>query len=138
MLRLTSRVVPGGVRPRQGVETCRSRWACVTGVSCIPDGCHVCGERLGGQGPSGARPPEAAPQAFFEASGREPNDLAAGNRSRVVVRGCSAVRVRPVVRVVRGHCRWLQSSPMRVPGRGRGTSGGPRQGRSGGSHQDGG
>ena len=58
-------VIPEGAGPCQG-GFCRGSGgvrACVTGVSCFPDSCHVRGGGRAGQGPGGARPPEAAPEA---------------------------------------------------------------------------
>ena len=55
-----SYVIPEGVGPCQG-EFCRGSGclrACVTGVSCSPDSCHVRGERPGQvKDRAGARPP---------------------------------------------------------------------------------
>ena len=71
-------------------------------------------------------------------TGREPDDGGGGKRSRGVVQGvlgysgpshvrCLPVRAVPLAAVI----------PSRVPGRGRGAWGGPRQRRSGGVNQGG-
>src|SRR5712692_1291746 len=88
-----------------------------------------------GQGPGGVRPRSGA-GGVLEAAGREPDDLAAGNRGRGVVLGsvvsgpsqvrCYPVRAVPLAAFI----------PSRDPGRGRGAWGGSAsEGRSGGVNQ---
>lgn len=115
--------------------------ACVTGVSCFPGSCpmSVAGGRAG-QGPGGAWPPGAAPEASLRWPGGSPMMGAAGNGSRggagylSLLSGPShgeglAVRAVPLAAVI----------PSRVPGRCRGRMGRVRvrKERSGGVNQDG-
>jgi hypothetical protein len=88
-----------------------------------------------GQGPGGARPPQAAPPGVLEVTGREPDDLAAGNWSRGCG-GCSVVSVRPMaVYLVAGSATGC-SHPFAGPGVAGLHGAGPRQRRrSGGVNQ---
>src|SRR5215831_1896468 len=65
----------------------RLDWACVTGVFCFPDSCHVRGERPGGSRTGRSPAARGGAGGVLEATGREPDDLAAGNGSRGAVRG---------------------------------------------------
>src|ERR1017187_6716993 len=67
--------VKGGV-----FRSWRLDWACVDGVSCFPDSCHVRGERPVGS--RTGRSPAAGGGAggVLEVTGWEPDDLAAGER----------------------------------------------------------
>jgi hypothetical protein len=80
----------------------------------FPGSCHVRGERPGGS--RTGRSPAAAGGAggVLEVTGREPDDLAAGNGSRGAVRGMRLFSGPSHVRCYRcGQCRWLQSSLRR-------------------------
>ncbi len=106
----------------------RLDWACVTGVSCFPDSCHVRGERLGGS--RTGRSPAAGGGAggVLEATGRELDDLAAGNGSRGRLRGYSVAQVRPHVPGYPVRAVPLAAViPSCVPGRAGGHGAGPRQ-----------
>jgi len=103
-------------------------WACVTGVSCFPASCHVRGERLGGS--RTGRSPAAGGGAggVLEATGRELDDLAAGNGSRGRLRGYSVAQVRPQVPGYPVRAVPLAAViPSCVPGRAGGHGAGPRQ-----------
>ena len=119
-------LVKGG--PELGFSGCGGYvGACVIGVSCFPVAAMSVASGRAGQGPGGARPRSGA-AGVLEVTGREPDDLAAGNGSRgsLLVFGCvgsSHVPGHPVA----GQCRWLHSSLRVSPAVAGGHGAGPRQ-----------
>ena len=117
-------VIPEGAGPCQRAVCCGAGCfrACVTGVCCFPGSCHVRGERPGGSRTGRSPAAGGGAAGVLEVTGREPDDLAAGNGSRVVrgMFGCSG----PSHSWVRlcGQCRWLQSSLRVPPARGAGAA----------------
>ena len=108
-------------------------WACVTGVSCFPVAARVRGGRLGGSRTGRSPAAGGGAEGVLEVTGREPDDLAAGNGSRGHA-GCSVVSGRPMFRVIRcGQCRWLHSSLRVAPARAGEHGAGSRQGGQAGS-----
>src|ERR1035441_1256938 len=97
----------------------------------FPGSCHVRGERLAGSGTGRSTAASGGAAGVLEAASREPDDGAAGNRSRGGWGGfgfafgsvpwSGLVRAVPLAAVI----------PSRVPGRGRGRMGRGR-GRGGG------
>ena len=101
--------------------------ACVTGVSCFPASCHVCGDGRAGQGPGGARPRSGA-GGVLEVTGRQPDDRAAGNGSRGP---CGCIRLFGSVPCPGSSGAGSAagcSHPFACPGRGRGAWGGSASG----------
>jgi len=91
-----------------------------------------------GQGPGGARP-RCGAGGVLEATGRQPDDVAAGKREPGVVLGLVVLGSVPFSGSTRrGQCRWLRSSLRVTPAVAGGHGAGPRQGkRSGGvNHGD--
>jgi hypothetical protein len=124
-------VIPVGAGPCQGavLRSCGGVRACVTGVSCFPDS-RVRGGRLGGSRTGRSPAAVAAPEASLRRPAGGPMIRRRGTGARAVpgVSGCSGaspwsgvipVRAVPLPAVI----------PSRVPGRGQGAWGGPRQNR---------
>jgi hypothetical protein len=106
----------------------RLDWACVTGVSCFPDSCHVRGERPGGSRTGRSLAARGGAGGVLEATGRELDDLAAGNGSRGPCGGYSVAQVRPHVPGYPVRAVPLAAViPSCVPGRAGGHGAGPRR-----------
>jgi hypothetical protein len=112
--------------------------ACVTGVCCFPIAAMSVASGWPGQGPGGARPPAAAPQASLRRPAGSPmmgrRETGAGGGA-----GYSVLRSGPSRgQVWCGQCRWLLSS-LRVSPAGAGAAwgGSASEERSGGVNQDG-
>src|SRR5258708_19164457 len=81
-----------------------------------------------GQGPGGARP-RCGAGGVLEATGRQPDDVAAGKREPGVVLGLVVLGSVPFSGSTRrGQCRWLRSSLRVTPAVGRGAWGGSASG----------
>jgi hypothetical protein len=136
----SSSVIPEGVGPCQGGFAGGSGClrACVTGVSCFPGSCHIRGERPGRSRTGRSPAADGGAGGVLEVTGREPDDLAAGEREPGAVRGMRLFRSVPYPVSSGAGSAAGCSHPFGCPGGAGAHGAGPRQGRrSGGVNQAG-